>query len=82
MLHHLPYGRQRRMRRIGAAVGGGEGTHDGAQHLPEAVCHMQCDVVDAGAGVVMSRCAAGHAVLYGFLLDHSLLSLRGNRRAH
>ena len=81
VLHHLPDGRQRRMRRIGAAVGGGEGSHDGTEGLPEALCHMQGDVVDAGEPVVMSRCAAGHAVLCGIALFH-LVCHCGKTAAH
>ena len=62
VLHHLPHGRQGHMRRIRAAVGGREVAHHSTEGLTKAVCHMQGDVVDARACVVMSRCAACHAV--------------------
>lgn len=37
--------------------------HDGAEGLSQLFCHMQGDVVDAGAGVVVSGCSALHAVV-------------------
>lgn len=41
--------------------------------LTQCLCHMQGDVVEARGAVVMSRCAAGNAVLGGFSLFHYLI---------
>ena len=64
VLHHAAYGGELDAGCVGAAVRGGGAARHGAQGLAEAVCHMHGDVVDAGAGVVVGCCAAGHAV-YG-----------------
>ena len=70
VLHHLADGGEGGMGSRGSAIGGGEVPHDATEGLPKAVCHMQGDVVEAGGAVVMSRCAAGHAVLGGVSLFH------------
>ncbi|MBR6032604.1 MAG: hypothetical protein IKP36_11715 [Bacteroidaceae bacterium] len=41
-----------------------------AQRLPHPLRHMQGDVVDAGARVVVGCRTPGHAVLYGLLHIH------------
>lgn len=55
-----------------AAVGGIERAHHSTEGLAQGLCHMHGDVVEAGPRVVMSRRAAGHAVLYGVSLFHFL----------
>jgi hypothetical protein len=45
-------------------------SHDGTEGLTKGLSHMQGDVVDAWARVVVSGCASGHSVLYGFSLFH------------
>lgn len=65
VFYHLPYPRQRGAWCIGAAVGGIERAHHSTEGLAQGLCHMHGDVVEAGPRVVMSRRAAGHAVLYG-----------------
>ena len=60
----------------GGAVG--IGTYDGAEGLPQAVCHTYGDVVDTGARVVVSDCPAAHAVLCRSSVFHSLFR-RANR---
>ena len=71
VLHHLADGGECRVWGVGRAIGGGDGAHHCTEWMAEAVCHMHGDVVDAGARVVMSRCAAGHAVLCGLFDIHS-----------
>ena len=70
VLHHLPEGGEGDAGCIGAAIGRAEVAHHGTEGVAEVICHMQGDVVDARSGVVMSRCAAGHAVLGGIPFFH------------
>ena len=44
--------------------------HHFAEELPQAVCHMDSDVVDAGTCIVMAIFTSGHAVLGGLLFFH------------
>ena len=72
LLYHLPYGCEHCAGRIRAAIGGIKITHDGTEGLTKGLNHMQGDVVDAWARVVVSGCASGHSVLYGFSWFHDL----------
>ena len=63
VLHHLSEGRERSAGCIGAAIGCIRVAHHGAQRLPKGIYHMQGDVVDAWARVVVIYGAVLHAMI-------------------
>lgn len=63
VFHHLPHGRELDTRRFRAADGSHRVARHGTQDATPPLCHMQCDVVGAGAAVVVGRGAASHAMV-------------------